>query len=241
MQTQHTVDLPRGRSLTAALALPTGRAPQGGWPGVLVVHEAPSLTQPILDVADVFAARGWAAVVPNLLSSGGAKLGCLVRNMREVQSGRAGAVTEDLRAVLTWLGAREDVDGGRTASIGFCMGGAFALLLGSLGPEGLRAVSDNYGFVPPETTDLTRCPPVVGSFGADDKLIKNGAALLTARLEKAGVVHDVQAYPGAQHAFLTGDAKLFGVVTFPGTAYVADAAEPAWERIFGFLDTHVRA
>jgi carboxymethylenebutenolidase len=241
MQTQHTVGLPRGRSLTASLALPTGTAPDGGWPGVLVVHEAPTLTRPILDVADVFAARGWAAVVPDLLSSGGAKLGCLVRNMREVQSGKAGAVTEDLRAVLTWLGGREDVDGARTASIGFCMGGAFALLLGSLGPDGLRAVSDNYGFVPPETTDLTRCPPVVGSFGADDSLIKDGAAQLTARLEKAGVVHDVTAYPGAKHSFLTGDAKLFGVVTFPGTAYVAEAAEPAWERIFGFLDEHVRA
>jgi dienelactone hydrolase len=81
----------------------------------------------------------------------------------------------------------------------------------------------------------------VGSFGADDSLIKDGAAQLTARLEKAGVVHDVTAYPGAKHSFLTGDAKLFGVVTFPGTAYVADAAEPAWERIFGFLDEHVRA
>ena len=241
MQTEHTVDLPGGRSLTASLALPTGTAPAGGWPGVLVIHEAPALTRPILAVADVFAGRGWAAVVPNLLTSGGAKLGCLVRNMREVQAGQAGAVTEDLQAVLGWLGGRQDVDGGRTASIGFCMGGAFALLLGSLGPDGLRAVSDNYGFVPPESTDLTRCPPVIGTFGADDKLIKNGAAQLTARLEKAGVIHDVRDYPGAQHSFLTGDAKLFGLVAFPGTAYVADAAEPAWQRIFGFLDEHVRA
>ena len=122
MQTAHTVTLGGSRSLTAHLALPDGPAPEQGWPGVLVVHEAPSLTRPILDVADVFAARGWAAVVPDLLSSGSGaagKIGCLVRNMREVQSGRASAVTDDLRAVLGWLGERADVDATRTASIGF--------------------------------------------------------------------------------------------------------------------------
>lgn len=241
MQTEHTVTLPGGRTLTAALALPEGPVPDDGWPGVLVVHEAPSLTQPIRDVADVFAARGWAAVVPDLLSSGGPRMACLVRTMREVVSGRAGAVTADLEAVLGWLGDRADVDGTRTASIGFCMGGAFALLLGSLGPDGLRAVSDNYGVLPKEATDLTRCPPVIGSFGADDPLVKDGAATLTRRLEAAGVTHDVRSYPGAKHTFLTGDAKMFGIVTLPGTAYVADAAVPAWERIFGFLDEHVRA
>lgn len=239
MQTQHAVALGDGRTMSASLALPAGEAPGGGWPGVLVIHEAPSLTRPILDVADVFAARGWAAVVPDVMSAGN-RLGCLVRSMREMRAGRAGAVTADLHTVLDWLRARDEVDADRTASIGFCMGGAFALLLGSLGPAGLRAVSDNYGFVPPESTDLTACPPVVGSFGADDRMIPGGAATLADRLTTAGVVHDVHAYPGARHSFLTGDAKVLGVLPLPGTAYVAEAAVPAWERILGFLDEHVR-
>lgn len=240
MQTEHAVTLSDGRQLSVALARPVGQPPDGGWPGVLVVHEAPNLTQPIRDVADVFAARGWAAVVPDLLSAG-TKLGCLVRNLNEVRSGRAGAVTADLHAVLDWLPARSDVDAERTASIGFCMGGAFALLLGTLGPAGLRAVGDNYGFLPPTTTDLSACPPVVGSFGADDKLLAGAGDQLRRRLDAVGVANDVATYDGAAHSFLTRDAKVFGVLPVPGTKYVADAAVPAWERIFTFLDEHVRA
>jgi len=109
MQTDHTITLPDGRRLTAALALPTGVAPDGGWPGVLVVHEVPSLTPSIRDVADVFATRGWAAVVPDLFSAEN-RLGCLVRSIREIRAGRAGAVTADLQQALTWLQNREDVD-----------------------------------------------------------------------------------------------------------------------------------
>lgn len=239
MQTEHAVALPGGRRWDAVLALPDGRPPQGGWPGVLVVHEAPSLTRPIRDVADVFATRGWAVVVPDLLSSGN-RLGCLVRSVREARAGRAGAVTGDLRAALEWLRERADVDADRTASIGFSMGGALALLLGSLGPDGLRAVSDNYGFLPSESTDLSVCPPVIGSFGAADRLLEGAGDQLAARLDTAGVEHDITTYPGAAHSFLTRDTTLFGTVTFPGTAYVADAAVPAWARIFSFLDEHVR-
>ena len=240
MQTDHTVPLPDGRTMRATLAVPSGDAPEGGWPGVLVIHEAFGWTREIADVADTFAARGWVAVVPDLFSAG-TKLGCLVRSLREVQAGRAGPVTDDLTAVLSWLQARDEVDGERTASIGFCMGGAFALLLGTLGPRGLRAVSDNYGLVTGEKTDVSACPPVVGSFGDDDRIAGGVVAPLRRELDAAGVVNDVVSYPGAQHSFLTGNHKVLGILPIPGTAYVESVATPAWRRIFGFLDEHVRA
>ena len=240
MQTDHTITLPDGRRLTAALALPTGVAPDGGWPGVLVVHEVPSLTPSIRNVADVFATRGWAAVVPDLFSAGN-QLGCLVRSIREIRAGRAGAVTADLQQALTWLQNREDVDAGRCASIGFCMGGSFALLLGTLGPDGLRAVSDNYGLLPAPDTDLSACPPVIASFGATDRTLVGAGDTLRTRLDAAGVPNQVHTYDGAAHAFLTSDVKVFGVLPVPGTQYVASAAVPAWQRIFAFLDDHVRS
>lgn len=240
MQTEHLVDLPDGRRMKATLAVPAGPAPEGGWPGVLVIHEVFGWTQEIADVADTFAARGWVAVVPDVFSAG-TKIGCLVRSMREVQAGKAGPVTDDLHAVLAWLQAREEVDGGRTASIGFCMGGAFALLLGTLGPDGLRAVSDNYGLVTGEKADLTRCPPVVGSFGDDDPLAGKVAPVLERELTAAGVTHDVTSYAGAKHSFLTGNHRVGGILPIPGTAYVESVATPAWRRIFAFLDEHVRA
>lgn len=240
MQTDHVVPLPDGRTMKATLAVPSGDAPEGGWPGVLVVHEIFGLTQEIADVADTFAARGWVAVVPDVFSAG-TTLGCVVRSLREVQSGTPGPVTEDLHAVLGWLQARDEVAGDRTATIGFCMGGAFALLLGTLSPTGLRAVSDNYGLVTGEKADLSGCPPVVGSFGDDDRLAGNVAPVLRRELDAAGVVNDVVSYPGAQHSFLTGNHKVFGILPIPGTSYVESVATPAWQRIFRFLDEHVRA
>ncbi|GAB2908684.1 dienelactone hydrolase family protein [Rhodococcus aerolatus] len=240
MQTDHVVPLPDGRTMRATLAVPSGDAPEGGWPGVLVVHEVFGWTQEIADVADTFAARGWVAVVPDVFSAG-TRIGCLVRSLREVQAGTPGPVTDDLHSVLAWLQGRDEVDGARTATIGFCMGGAFALLLGTLGPDGLRAVSDNYGLVTGENADLAACPPVIGSFGDDDVLAGKVATPLRRELDAAGVVNDVVSYPGAKHSFLTGNHRVFGILPIPGTAYVESVATPAWQRIFRFLDEHVRA
>ena len=232
-----TVPLSGGRTLSAELRRPAGEPPAAGWPGVLVVHEVFGLTPEIVAVGDRFADRGWVAAVPDLFSSG-IKVGCLVKAMREVAGGRAAGMTEDLRAVLDWLGEQPGVDPGRTAVVGFCMGGAFALLLGTLGPEGLRAVSDNYGGPPAKGTDLTRCPPVILSYGGKDPALGKQGPRIAARLREAGVEVDEKTYPDAAHSFLTPDHKLFGIVPLPFTSYVDDAARDGWDRIFTFLEHH---
>lgn len=236
-QAQETVALSGGRSMRAALRHPSGAPPRGGWPGVLVVHELFGLTPEIVAVGDRFADRGWVAAVPDLFSSG-VRVGCLVRALREVTGGRAAGMTDDLRAVLDWLGEQPDVDASRTAVIGLCMGGAFALLLGSLGPEGLRAVSDNYGAPPAADLDLTRCPPVLLNYGGRDPALGKQGPKIAARLRDAGVEVDEKTYPNAAHSFLTPDHKLFGIVPVPLTSYVDDAARDGWERIFTFLERH---
>ncbi|NDI49721.1 dienelactone hydrolase family protein [Goekera deserti] len=233
-----TVPLAGGRALHAQLLLPAGEPPAGGWPAVVVVHEAFGLTPEITTVGRSFADRDWVAIVPDLFSAG-VKVGCLVRSMREMLAGAPGAVTDDLLAVQQWVRSRSEVDADRTAAIGFCMGGAFALLLGSLGPAGLRAVSDNYGRLPAQRVDLTRCPPVIGSFGAEDTVLPGAGDALAARLTVADVEHDVRSYDGAGHSFLTGDHKLFGVVPLGANfAYSASAAGEAWPRILDFLERH---
>lgn len=232
-----TVPLPGGRSMRAVVVRPDGEAPDGGWPGVLVVHEVFGLTPEITEVGRTFADRGWVAVVPDVFSAGN-KLGCLVRTMREMVGGRPGAVVDDLIAVQQWLAHRDDVAEDRTTAIGFCLGGAFALLIGSLAPAGLRAVSANYGQPPAEELDLTRCPPVIASYGERDRTLSGAGPVLEQRLAAAGVEHEVTTYPGAAHSFLTGDHKLLGFVPLPGASYVTSAAEEAWPRIFDFLERH---
>lgn len=226
--------------MRAVLVVPDGEPPSGGWPGVLVLHEVFGLQQEIIEVGERFAARGWAALVPDYFSLGG-KLGCLVRAAREVQTHRPGRIIDALVAATRHLGGREDIDADRLAVIGFCLGGGFALLLGVAGPDGLKAVAANYGDVPAEEL-MVGMPPVVASYGGRDLVIGGKAAPLRDRLARCGVEHDVKVYDDAGHSFMTEGhhplAELLLVPLHPG--FVAGAARDAWARVFAFLDEHVR-
>lgn len=240
-QDEADVPLDGGRSMRVALETPVGTPPEGGWPGVVVLHEIFGLTPEVRDVGKEFAARGWVAAVPDYFSAG-TKLGCLVRAVAEVMSHKPGRVSDDLAAVAGWLGERSDVDARRLGAIGFCLGGGFALLLGAVERTGIKAVSVNYGDLPKDSY-LEKLPPTVASYGGRDRSMKGRAAKLEARLTACGTVNDVKTYDNAGHSFLTpARHPVAQVLTGPilHAGYVADAAEDAWPRIMGFLDEHVR-
>lgn len=122
------------------------------------------------------------------------------------------------------------------------MGGAFALLLGGAAPAGVRAVSANSGQAP--TTEALRgCPPVVAAYGGRDKAVGGReAAKLEQALTELSIEHEVTTYPQAGHSFLfpAERSPLLKPVMFPLQAgFVAAAADPAWERIWAWLDSHV--
>ncbi|PWG73324.1 hypothetical protein DF186_23655, partial [Enterococcus hirae] len=75
---------------------------------------------------------------------------------------------------------------------GFCLGGGFALLAGTL--DGVRAVSANYGRVPSEDKLAELCP-VVASYGAKDRSFAKQAVRLEEQLKEHGIEHDVKIYP----------------------------------------------
>lgn len=240
--TEADVPLGGGRSMRVALELPAGTPPEGGWPGVVVLHEIFGLTPEIRAVGTQFAERGWAAAVPDFFSSG-TKLGCLVKAVREVASHKPGRISDDLATVAGWLGGRAEVDADQLGTIGFCLGGSFALLLGAIDGTGLKAVSVNYGDLP-KAEYVEKLPPTVGSYGGRDLTMRGRAEKLEKTLTACGIAHDVKTYADAGHSFLT-PAKhpvaqvMMGPVMHPG--YVADAAEDAWPRIMSFLDEHVKA
>src|SRR4249919_170907 len=119
------------------------RGTDGAAPGVVVVHEAFGLTDDIRGIADDFAARGYHAVAPDLLSHGGT-VRCLVGVTRALRSGR-GRPFAEITAARTWLAARDDSTG-RTGIAGFCLGGAFAILMAN---RGFDASAVSYGVLPP--------------------------------------------------------------------------------------------
>jgi carboxymethylenebutenolidase len=223
-------------TLRGYLAVPSGPdAPPGPWPGVVVVHEIFGLTDDIRAQADRFAARGYVALAPDLFAWS-ATPRCLIATLKASAVGH-GRALDDIDAARDFLAARDDCTG-NVGVAGFCLGGGLALLLA---PKGFRAVAANYGHLPrsPETALAGACP-IVGSYGGRDRQLRGAATKLERVLTDLGVEHDVKEYPSAAHGFLfphTGRAKW----SEPWLVrYDADAAADAWQRIFGFFDTHLK-
>ena len=242
-RTEADVIAPDGATLRTQLVLPKGPPPAGGWPGVIVLHEAWGLHPYITAVGERFAERGWAAALPDVLSAG-TSTACLVRAMKEVQGGRPGVTTARLEAVRAWFAERPEVAGDKVAVIGFCMGGGLALLLGSAS-DGIGAVSANYGMVA-STETLRGCAPVIAAYGKRDRAIGPQAKVLEERLTEAGIEHDVRCYDTG-HSFLTPGTspklshRLMGTFIRPVMhgGYDPGPAEQEWARIYAWFEAHI--
>lgn len=222
--------------LRGHLARPAGEGP---WPGVVLVHEAWGLDDVMRRHADRLAAAGYLTLAVDLFSAGGARR-CLVTTMRAALSGRGRAYT-DIATARTWLTESPDCTG-RTGVIGFCMGGAFALLTAS---TGFDASAVNYGPLPRDLDAAVEgACPVVGSYGGRDSGLRGAAGKLDAALTRAGVVHDVEEYPSAGHSFLNdaenGPRPLRPLLRVAGMGPEPVAAADAWRRIEAFFAEHLR-
>jgi carboxymethylenebutenolidase len=239
--TMTTVQIERRHGpIPAYVARPEGAGP---WPGVVVIHDAFGAGENLERHADWLASRGFYAVAPNLFSWN-RKFACIRAVMKDVAA-RKGRSFDDIEATRAWLGAEPNCTG-RIGVIGFCMGGAFSLLLAPGGQ--FAAAAPNYGQVPRDA-DSFFCGacPIVASFGGRDPVVRRSSA---ERLERAlslnGVTRDVKTYPHASHGFLDDHSKD----KLPLPIVVAkillrigpdgDAAEDAKARIETFFHTHLR-
>jgi len=220
--------------LRAYLALPRDDGP---WPGVVVIQDALGMTDDIREQADRLAAGGYLAFAPDLYSGRG--LRCVIATLQQSRSGH-GPAYEDIEAARRWLVEREDCTG-RVGIIGFCMGGAFALL--SAPQYDFAAASVNYGEVPGDTVERLRgACPIVGSYGGRDRTLRGRPERLRAALDELDVTHDVKEYPDAGHSFMNriNAGPLFApVLHLTGFDYHHPSAEDAWRRIFVFFDDHL--
>ncbi|SEG13347.1 carboxymethylenebutenolidase [Saccharopolyspora kobensis] len=226
------------RKLTGHLAQPAGSGP---WPGVVVVHEAFGVDEVMLRQTERMAEAGYLALLPDLYTDGGARR-CLVPTMRAALSGR-GRAYADLDAAREALVERPDCTG-KVGLIGFCMGGAFALVAAGLGK--FDVASANYGQLPKDIDRaLAGACPVVGSYGGRDGLLKGAASKLDAALERAGVPRDVKEYPDAGHSFLNdaenGPRAIRPLLRITGTGPHPESAADAWRRIEAFFAEHLSA
>lgn len=228
--TRISLSAPAG-PLPADLLVPDGAGP---WPGVVVVHDGFGLSDDIRNNARRFADHGYLALAPDLYARGG--LRCVAATMLAQQRGHGPAV-DDLNAARRLLADRADCTG-RVGIAGFCLGGGFALVMGS---KGFDAAAP---FYPSLVTSFARLAegscPVVASFGSRDPLNIRGGQRLTRALVDGGIAHDVHTYPGVGHSF-ANELPAQPLIRIGGFGYDAAVTADAYRRVFAFFDAHLGA
>jgi carboxymethylenebutenolidase len=198
---------------------------------VIVIHEIYGLSDWIRSVADALAREGFIAVAPDLISGlgpggGGTESAAsrddVVKLVRGISPEDANARLDAVRAWAIALPAAN----GRTATIGFCWGGARSFAYAAAQPA-LDAAVVYYG-TSPETGELARVrAPVVGLYGGDDARVNATIPAAETEMKRLGRVYEPNVYEGAGHGFLRQQDGKEGANL--------RATEQAWPRTVAFL------
>ncbi|MBL7199869.1 MAG: dienelactone hydrolase family protein [Anaerolineae bacterium] len=215
VETSRVTFTSQGDEIAAYLARPAG---DGVHAAVLVCHENRGLNAHIEDVARRFAVAGYVALAIDLLSREG---GTASHGSDEVPGllGQAGPERHvaDFIAGYQYLQGLDDVDGERIGMNGYCFGGGVTWETATRLPD-LKAAVPFYGRAP----DLARVADiraaVLGVYGELDTRINAGIEPLEQALIASGVTHQINVYPGANHAFHNDT----------GGRYVEEQATQAW-------------
>ena len=209
------------------LVTPDGKGP---FPATIVIQEWWGLNDWVKEQARALAKEGYVALAVDLYRG---KVATKQEDAHQLMMGTPpDQALRDLRAGFAYLEAHPAVKKGRVGSIGWCMGGRYALQLATVEAK-LAAAVAYYGAPPTDAAAIAAIQaPVLGSFGAEDKGPTPEQALaFEAAMKKAGKTIDVKVYPGAGHAFAN--------VNNPWGGYRKEAAEDAWARTTAFLAQHL--
>ncbi len=228
----------------AYLAVPDGEV-KGG---IVVIHEIWGMQDHFRDIADRFAAVGYAAIAPDVLShigldpAVGAELARLrfdateeertreQPRLREMFSAsRAPAYTTwavaALRAVVDVLADTAGV-AGRIAVTGYCFGGGLSFQLAAA-DDRIRAAIPYYGRAPEGSTLARIQAPILAFYGSLDDALVASLPQLEADTAAAGLNFRAVVYEGAKHAFFN-DTNA--------STYDEAAATDSWQQSIAFLE-----
>ncbi len=222
-----TISYPSGaEKVQAFLAEPQGSGP---FPALVVIHEWWGLNERIKEAAREFAQRGYVALAVDLYrgksTSDPEEAHELYRGLPEDRA------LQDLKAAVAYLQGRPNVQKDKIGSIGWCMGGGYALLLATQHAE-LSACVVYYGRLITDREALQKISaPVIGFFGEEDRGIPvDGVRAFEKTMKELGKKVEVHIYPRAGHAFALSGSP----------AYREEAARDAWQKTWGFLEATLK-
>jgi carboxymethylenebutenolidase len=223
-------------------------APDGGGPGLLVIHDVWGLYEHYHDLARRFAAWGFVTLAIDLYRPfGGAKVQDFASFMQELSDPD---VLGTVQGGVDFLAAHPSVAGRKVGITGFCMGGMYALLAGA-SVHGISAVAPFYGLLSHEHGPLHRASgldpakkprqpldaardvrcPVLAFYGKDDTLIPvDDVHELERRLSASPQKTEVHLYEGAGHAFANDTREQL---------YRPEATKDAFARLRDFMTSEL--
>ena len=208
-------------------------APLGGetLPGIVMLEEWWGLTDHIRGTAERLAASGFRVLVPDLFRGRTAAVGDEANHLMEGLDFHDASV-QDARGAALYLKA----NGHDVGAIGFCMGGALALLC-AMHVHEFKAVVDFYGYPSPDAGDpATIRGAFMGHFATEDDFFPIGRVdEIEKRLREGGVTHELYRYD-AKHGFHNPNP-----VGMAGLGHhKKDLAELAWQRSVDFFHAHLK-
>jgi carboxymethylenebutenolidase len=202
---------------------------------VIVIHEIFGLSDWIRGVADQLAREGFIAVAPDLISGlgpgGGGTDSVPTRDdvVKLVRGLTPEEATRRLDAVRSYAAALP-ASNGRSATIGFCWGGARSFAYAGTQP-GLDAAVVYYGTSPDAAALASVKAPVQGHYGGDDARVNATIPPAEAEMQKLGKTFEPHVYAGAGHGFLRQQSGR------DGANY--KATQGAWPSTIAFLRAHL--
>ncbi len=211
-----------GDSVTAYVAYPE-RA--GKAPALLIVHEIFGLSDWEPTVADRFAAKGYVAIVPDLLSARHGSTGAVGDSAtRLVNRLTVTELDRDLDAAYRYVSALPATDGGNVGIIGFCWGGGTVWTYASHNPD-LKAAVVCYGPLADTLMLQTVHAPILGVYGQNDGRVTNSVPDIVRLMRAMGKPFVADSYVGTGHGFLRPGRRGSGTAE----------SDRAWSDIDGFL------
>jgi carboxymethylenebutenolidase len=200
-------------------------APEKPRAGVLILHAWWGLNDFFKSFANRLASQEFLAFAPDLYD------GPVAKTVEEAKEFHSNAAEERIKNIV--LGATDylwsvpSVSGRKIGVVGFSMGASFSLLLSTQKPESVGAVVVFYGAWP---LDFSKAQAsYLGHFVPDDEWEPLDNVRATEdKIRGAGRDVTFHLYPGTKHWFVEENRPI---------EYNRDAANLAWNRTLGFLNS----
>ena len=205
---------------------------EGRYPGILVIHENRGLTDHIKDVVRRVATANFTAISIDLVSrdGGAAKLTDQAAYNAALGKRSVADMVKDEQSAIDFLKTQPSVNAARIGATGFCFGGGMVWDLLGAGTA-LQAAVPFYGPTPQDPSGVGSTKAnVLGVYAGDDTRVNSGKDAIEAQLKKAGVVYQLNVYPGVGHAFHNDT----------GQAYNPDQARRAWIDTIDWFQRNLR-